>query len=262
MIPVIDLLAGQVVRGVGGRRHDYRPIESRICASAEPGHVARTLVERFHASELYVADLDAIGGVEPDWSSLAAIASAGASVLLDAGVDSTARLDELTEREFPAGARTRRPSIVIGLESVPNVEFARRAFERLGPQRAIFSLDLREGQPLARSEELRERSPEWLVAAITAIGFRRLIVLDLAAVGEPGGLRVEALCRHVCRVAPEVELISGGGVRGREDVAALHEAGCHGVLVASALHDGRLLPGEIPQAGPGLQKPGAPMDVG
>jgi phosphoribosylformimino-5-aminoimidazole carboxamide ribotide isomerase len=39
---------------------------------------------------------------------------------------------------------------------------------------------------------------------------------------------------------PEVELITGGGVRDADDLAALRQSGVAGVLVASALHDGRL----------------------
>jgi phosphoribosylformimino-5-aminoimidazole carboxamide ribotide isomerase len=41
-------------------------------------------------------------------------------------------------------------------------------------------------------------------------------------------------------VLPGVMLLAGGGVRGPEDVTRLAEAGCDGVLVATALQDGRL----------------------
>ena len=40
--------------------------------------------------------------------------------------------------------------------------------------------------------------------------------------------------------APDVELVAGGGIRGVEDLLRLAEAGCDAVLVASALHDGRI----------------------
>jgi uncharacterized protein related to proFAR isomerase len=38
----------------------------------------------------------------------------------------------------------------------------------------------------------------------------------------------------------EVRLIAGGGVRGIEDVIRLEQAGCDGVLVATALLTGKL----------------------
>jgi uncharacterized protein related to proFAR isomerase len=37
-----------------------------------------------------------------------------------------------------------------------------------------------------------------------------------------------------------VRLLTGGGVSGADDVARLETAGCDGVLVATALHTGRL----------------------
>src|SRR5262245_43017638 len=85
VIPVIDLMHGQVVRGVAGRRSEYRPIESRIAADAQPMTVARALVERFGFDEVYVADLDAILQREPNAEAWKEISNAGMSIWLDAG---------------------------------------------------------------------------------------------------------------------------------------------------------------------------------
>ena len=62
IIPVIDVLAGVVVRAVGGKRADYRPIQSKLTPSANPVSVAKALVAATGAEEVYVADLDAIMG--------------------------------------------------------------------------------------------------------------------------------------------------------------------------------------------------------
>jgi phosphoribosylformimino-5-aminoimidazole carboxamide ribotide isomerase len=70
-------------------------------------------------------------------------------------------------------------------------------------------------------------------------------VLDLAGVGMDAGVAALALCRQLRQKHPQLELISGGGVRGREDLHALAEAGCNAALVASALHDGRLTAGDL-----------------
>src|SRR6187431_505841 len=86
VIPVIDLMYGQVVRGVAGRRSEYRPIQSQIAADARPATVARAFVERFGFETVYVADLDAIGGGAPDLISLEMIARAGLNLWVDAGV--------------------------------------------------------------------------------------------------------------------------------------------------------------------------------
>jgi len=44
---------------------------------------------------------------------------------------------------------------------------------------------------------------------------------------------------------PGVEISAGGGVRGVEDLSRLRDGGVQNVLVASALHDGRLTSGDL-----------------
>ena len=60
ILPVLDLLNGVVVRGVGGRRDEYRPVESVLTVSVKPLDVARAFRERLGLTTLYVADLDGI----------------------------------------------------------------------------------------------------------------------------------------------------------------------------------------------------------
>jgi phosphoribosylformimino-5-aminoimidazole carboxamide ribotide isomerase len=66
-----------------------------------------------------------------------------------------------------------------------------------------------------------------------------VLVLDLAAVGSgtgPHNLDTIAALKHLVGV----RVLAGGGVRGAEDLRVLAEAGCDGVLVGTALHDGRI----------------------
>ena len=86
ILPVLDLKGGQVVRGVAGRRKEYRPIVSRIVSSAEPLAVARAFREQFGLRELYVADLDAIAGGPPDQATLVDLLDDGFQLWVDAGV--------------------------------------------------------------------------------------------------------------------------------------------------------------------------------
>ena len=63
LIPVIDLMAGQVVRGVRGERSAYRPIRSPLCESSAPLDLAPRLLERAASDTLYIADNFAGNGV-------------------------------------------------------------------------------------------------------------------------------------------------------------------------------------------------------
>ena len=92
-------------------------------------------------------------------------------------------------------------------------------------------------------EGLRRRSPDrraGLGSPFAHAPGQRLEVVDLAGVGVGQGVPTLDLCRRLRAAYPKLELISGGGVRGVDDLKALRDAGCDAALVASALHDGRL----------------------
>jgi phosphoribosylformimino-5-aminoimidazole carboxamide ribotide isomerase len=78
------------------------------------------------------------------------------------------------------------------------------------------------------------------VAHAVSLGVARFIVLDLARVGTGTGPGTESLCGELVNSFPHVEIYAGGGVRNVADLRRMREAGIHGALVASALHDGAL----------------------
>src|SRR5262245_16004295 len=86
IVPVLDVMNGVVVRGVAGRRSDYRPLVSRLTDSCRPAEVAAALHARFGFTEFYVADLDAIAGRDFTLPFLPALHDRGFRVWLDAGV--------------------------------------------------------------------------------------------------------------------------------------------------------------------------------
>jgi phosphoribosylformimino-5-aminoimidazole carboxamide ribotide isomerase len=237
ILPVLDLLGGQVVRGVAGRRDEYRPIASTLVPSAEPLDIARALRSRFGFTEFYVADLDAIVHGQPDWTTLQQLTEAGFSLWIDAGLSEShdGRLQDLMGLS-PGG-------IIIGLESVAGPDALAAIVAQVGAERAVFSLDLKAGAPLGRLDAWQNGSA-WEIArtAIERNGLRRMIVLDLARVGVGSGVGTEELCAKIKQTWPHVQLTAGGGVRSLEDVQRLQGFGVDRVLVASALHDGRIPP--------------------
>ncbi len=237
VIPVIDLQGGQVVRGVGGQRDQYRPVQSQLVNSVVPGEVAAALISLGPHRELYIADLDAIGGAVPSWQAYDQAFHAGARPMIDAGLRTPAAAETLVD--FLA-QRSGDADIVVALESSAGPEHLRDVFARIGSERAVFSLDLKGGQPLTSADRWQGQTAMEIAARAVEIGFRRIIVLDLAAVGTGSGPSVVDLCGDLHRRHPMLELISGGGVRAVGDLRLFADAGCAGVLVASALHDGRI----------------------
>jgi phosphoribosylformimino-5-aminoimidazole carboxamide ribotide isomerase len=231
ILPVLDVKGGVVVRGVGGRRHEYRPVVSRLTSSCAPTDVARAFRDHLGLSELYLADLDAIGGAESAWGLYEALRRDGFTLWVDAGVRDAAEARALSA----AGVE----GVVIGLETVRGPADLAAACAALGA-RVIFSLDLKGGEPLGDRSAWERSDARGIAGQAVALGVRRLLVLDLLRVGEGGGLGTEALCAALATDHPGVEVAAGGGVRGLGDLLRLRGCRVAAALVASALHDGTL----------------------
>ena len=231
VIPVLDVMYGDVVRGVGGRRHEYRPIVSRLTASSRPVDVAGALASHFGCRELYVADLDAILGGEPSWPLYAALHELAFRLWVDAGVRRMTRACQLAESGID--------SIVVGLETVAGPGELAEMVRAFG-ERIVFSLDLRQGEPLGEREAWQGLDAEGIAAQAVQLGVRRLLVLDLANVGCDNGIGTRELCGCLCAKYPHVSIGAGGGLRHRGDLEELRDCCVQAALVASALHDSRL----------------------
>ena len=231
ILPVLDLLSGIVVRGVAGRRAEYRPVESVLTDTPTAGAVARAFRERLGLDTLYIADLDAILHDRPNPSLYRELFREGFKLLVDAGVRDASRARAVLDTAAAA---------VIGLETLPDVTVLEQLTQDLGADRILFSLDLADGRPLGDTTSWRSDDPFEMALEAHERGIRRIIVLDLAAVGVGAGVPTVALCRRLHAAVPDLRLITGGGVRGPADVQQLAPLGLDGVLVASALHDGRL----------------------
>lgn len=233
ILPVIDLKAGVVVRGVAGRREVYRPIVSKLTSSPDPAAVALAFRDQLGLTEIYLADLDAIGGAEPAWAVYASLRELGCRLWVDAGI----RTEALASKLAAAGVER----IVAGLETLDGPEILDHLCRVYG-KRIVFSHDLKDGKPLGNRTAWHAEDA-WVIAqrAVDA-GVRTMIVLDLARVGVGAGTGTEALCGRLAASYCELEVVAGGGVWDRADLVRLKVLRVRTVLAASALHDGRLGP--------------------
>jgi phosphoribosylformimino-5-aminoimidazole carboxamide ribotide isomerase len=230
VVGVIDVMHGRAVHARGGARERYAPVVEAAGAHVDgsPAALARRYRE-LGVDALYVADLDAIEGREPQDAAVAAVVGEGLPISLDAGVSSVARAQ--------ACMALGTARVVVGLETLASWAALGAICDAVGGERVAFSLDLTNGVPLASGTI--SGGPEQLAAEAAGSGAGAIIVLDLARVGQGEGLDV-ALVARVRAAAPGVTLIAGGGVRGRGDLHRLAAAGCDAALVATALHTGAL----------------------
>jgi phosphoribosylformimino-5-aminoimidazole carboxamide ribotide isomerase len=129
--------------------------------------------------------------------------------------------------------------VIVGLETLPDFGMLASIEEAVGSERVVFSLDLRNGQPIATAPELAEQSPQDLAARAADAGVIAMLTLDLARVGSASGLDLDLLEQIRARV-PALPLYVGGGVRSMDDLRRAQSAGCDGALIASALLDGTI----------------------
>lgn len=217
------------MHGTGGDRSRYAPVKSAIT----PMHgdalaLAQGYAAVLRTSEIYVADLDAIGGGAMQYVMLERLSRIARS-WIDAGVRSEDDACSLID----AGA----DRVVVGLETLPGFEILQAIVRRLGADRVVFSLDLRSGVPLVHAEALEAMTPRELARRAVDAGAETVIVLDLARVGNSGGAD-DVMMREMRAAMPGVDLIAGGGVRNGEDLDRLAAAGADGALVATAVHSG------------------------
>jgi phosphoribosylformimino-5-aminoimidazole carboxamide ribotide isomerase len=235
VIPVVDLKGGVAVHAVRGERERYRPLRSRIAEGSHPVGLTRAVRDRFGLDELYVADLDAIGG-GPGNSHVVAALAREARVMVDAGSATATAVAALLELGV---AR-----VVIGTESLPGADTFRRLRAELPDAPLVLSLDLRGGRLVSPDPALSGIAAVDALARLADAGAREAIVLDLTRVGSGGGPDVTLLGELHARF-PDVELLAGGGVRDAADLRALAAAGTSGALVATALHGGAIGAGEL-----------------
>src|SRR5262249_6614722 len=143
IIPVIDLLHGQAVRGIGGRRSEYRPIHSHLVHDARPAAVAAAFVEHFGFDTTYAADLHAVNEVRWSTTDWQQIATQGLKLWLDAGITNSLAAQKILARGSDLKINF---ELVIGLESLES-PLELTGIQQLCGGGAIFSLDMRAGQP-------------------------------------------------------------------------------------------------------------------
>lgn len=238
VLPVLDIQGGIVVHGIAGQRERYRAVRSVLTDATDPVDVATAIREKLGLERLYVADLDALEGrAPPAFDLYRELACRGHRLIVDAGVR-----DASLAREV---ARSGVADVIVALETLEEVEQLRRLREESGFGNIVFSIDLRDGKPLGGPPAWRHLDALAIAGEVLDIGFRRLIVLDLAAVGMAGGCPLLDLVDTLSRDSRRPEVITGGGVRTVDDLVGLRHAGSTAVLVASALHSGAISADEL-----------------
>ena len=242
LVGVIDLRRGVAVHAIAGLRAQYQPV---IADRIQPGD-AIALANRYQewgVNSLYIADLDAISGLEPQVDLLQKLVAMSEVTLIDAGPAAACVSDSLTsstsvkfvvpsescgsvDQWADAVNQVPHHQVVIGLDLIGSSERTSRLF---APDTNSIRAD-----PFCSDTLLSNVSP-WIERAMM-LGVSSVLALDLAFVGTGRGPGSGPACEAIRRSWPSLSLISGGGVRHHEDLSFLRDAGCDRILVGTTLH--------------------------
>lgn len=225
IIPVIDLLDGQVVHAIKGERHLYQAVKSTLCNSADPDVVIAAYFKLYPFRRIYIADLNAIQGNDNHDKWLQAVMERypDTEFWIDSGLHQHVRATNLAP--------------VIGSEhNITEKQLQEACKQNPG---TVLSLDF-DTQGKLMNPGIMQLQNDWP---------ERIIVMMLSRVGTGQGIDTSAV-ELVQKKARKQEIYAGGGIATIEEIRTLLDKGITGVLLASALHNGAISAGDIEQLMP------------
>ncbi|MFN0219285.1 MAG: HisA/HisF-related TIM barrel protein [Hyphomicrobium sp.] len=227
VIPVLDVLGGQVVRAVHGDRANYQPLVTPLAPTSDPVDVAKGIRALYPFRRFYVADLDGIAGRGRNVHLTPALSRVcgGADIWIDAGTCSRGAARALLAAPVA--------TLVIGSESLESLAAAKEILAE-APQRSVLSLDFR-GDEFMGPDALLSDPGLWP---------SRVIVMTLSRVGSDDGPDLDRIAAIVKR-AHGRKIYAAGGVRDLADLKSIRGAGAAGALVSTALHSAKISAGDL-----------------
>jgi len=227
IIPVIDLKDGAVVHAKQGNREHYQPINTDLCKSSDIFQVIEAFLSIHEFDTFYIADLNAITDQGDHDHLIAEVLTCFPKITfwIDKGYQKYDEDMQLPRKALP----------VLGSESYRNETISEiKAYKN----NFILSLDYSNSDGLG-AESLFSDSTFWP---------ENIIIMTLGRVGSNQGPDLDKLTEF-CRQYPNKNFIAAGGIRNKQDLTALSEAGIHQALVASALHSGAIKTKDIETTG-------------
>ncbi len=232
IIPAIDIIDGKAVRLEKG---DYA---SAKLYSENPLELAKQF-EDAGLNRLHLVDLDgARTGSVKNWRVLETI-SAKTKLQIDfsGGLASQKQLSIA----FNSGAWYG----CIGSMAVKNEMLLSEWIIAYGAERFIIAADVMQGKIMIKGwTEPTDKTVHDLIDRYKEIGVKQFICTDIECDGMLKGPSVE-LYKQILRRQKSIKLIASGGVSSIQDLSALREIGCSGVIVGKAIYENKIKLSEL-----------------
>ena len=224
IIPAIDIINGHAVRLTKG---DYT---TQKVYSNNPVELA-IMFEDAGFRRLHLVDLDgARTGSIKNIVVLEQIATA-TSMAIDFGGGVKNILD--VETVLNAGAAM----VTIGSMAVKQPALLEELLMEFGPDKFLLAADvLHEKVKVSGWQEDSGVDVFEFVGTLISLGARNIFCTDIAKDGMMQGPSI-ALYKKIIGLHPEINFIASGGVSSINDVIALEEIGCAGIIIGKALYE-------------------------
>ncbi|HUT82516.1 MAG TPA: HisA/HisF-related TIM barrel protein [Candidatus Bathyarchaeia archaeon] len=235
IIPVLDLLNGQVVHGFGGKRKEYKPLTNSVLVnSSEPLDVAKAYREKLDLNWIYIADLNLIQNIDVGVNKLKIaqiVAEQTIDIMMDAGCKTIDNVTDILNQQIE--------QVIIGTETLASLDNLTKMVNVYGGEKIILSIDLFNGELLANNLPIQKYSVYDIVEFAENLSLKGLIVLELQKVGSQTGPISPTLMKIKDQVS-NLNIFAGGGVRNITDLIELKENQFAGALIATAFHKGNI----------------------
>ena len=227
IIPAIDIIEGKCVRLTHG---DY---SQKKIYNEHPLEVARQF-EDAGLQRLHLVDLDgAKEGKVKNWKVLETIAGK-TSMVIDFGGGIKAEKD--VQIVFDSGAAL----ATVGSMAVKEKDTFVQWLQKFGAEKFLLGADVKK-EKLTISG-WTEQTEIWIYDFIEDYiqkGIKQIFCTDVTKDGALEGPSIE-LYKSIIEKFPDLHFIASGGVSSLDDVFALQDIGCKGVIIGKAIYEGRV----------------------
>jgi phosphoribosylformimino-5-aminoimidazole carboxamide ribotide isomerase len=217
IIPVIDLYAGNVVHARAGQRESYQNIKTPLCHGSDPAIILQAILSLHPFPTVYIADLNAIKDEGNNNAIIDELLRLYPKVCfwLDSG-----------KQIYPEILPASRLRHVIGSETGISLE---QLVEQSTGASSLLSLDFLSHGFMGK-QEIIDDAEGWP---------DDIIIMSLNRVGSSQGPDL-ALHNQLRAITDKKRFYVAGGIRNEQDLEELQNNNVSGVLLATALHEGRI----------------------
>jgi phosphoribosylformimino-5-aminoimidazole carboxamide ribotide isomerase len=227
IIPAIDIIDGKCVRLTHG---DFN---QKKIYNENPLEVAKQF-EDAGVRRLHLVDLDgAKAGIVKNWKVLESIAGK-TSLVIDFGGGVK------TEKDVRIVLDSGAAFVTVGSIAVKDEPLFSSWLTTIGAEKFLLGADVK-NEKIKVSGWL-EQTDIWIYDFIEnyqAKGITRIFCTDVSKDGAMEGPSL-VLYKNIVERFPTLHFIASGGVSNIDDVYALQEAGCSGVIIGKAIYEGKL----------------------